>query len=125
MRCFRWLFVGAVAVVVTAALQLSAANKDQAKPVTAEFTPLFRGKDLEAWRVPKGDNNHWKLTKDGLIDYDARSEARGEKHLWTRKSYRDFVLRLDWRLKNETGRLQLVPLLDTDGQVKKDPKGRE
>ena len=38
----------------------------------AGFTPLFNGKDLSGWKVPAGDNGHWKVL-DGVIDYDARS----------------------------------------------------
>jgi hypothetical protein len=34
------------------------------------FTTLFNGKDLTNWKVPAGDNGHWKVV-DGVIDYDA------------------------------------------------------
>jgi hypothetical protein len=40
------------------------------------FTPLFNGKDFANWVVPEGDNGHWKVI-DGVIDYDACSEAPG------------------------------------------------
>ena len=46
----------------------------------AGFTSLFNGKDLTHWKVPAGDNGHWKVL-DGVIDYDARSEAPGDKNL--------------------------------------------
>ena len=39
------------------------------------FTPLFNGRDLTGWKVPAGDNGHWKVV-DGAIDYDARSESK-------------------------------------------------
>src|SRR4051794_6862864 len=112
MRCFRWLFVAAAAVVVSAALQLSAADKDKDKDKdkgrSEGFTPLFNGRDLNAWRLPKGDGDHWKI-REGLLDYDAQSKAKGEKHLWSKQAYRNFVLRVEWRLKNEPGRMQFVP----------------
>jgi hypothetical protein len=60
------------------------------------FTAIFNGKDLSGWRIPAGDNGHWRVV-DGVIDYDAESEAAGEKHLWTEKEYGDFTLRVDWR----------------------------
>ena len=41
------------------------------------FTPLFNGKDLSGWKVPAGDGGHWKVL-DGVIDYDAESQAAGE-----------------------------------------------
>ena len=58
------------------------------------FTSLFNGKDFTGWKVPAGDNGHWKIV-GGVIDYDARSEAKGEKHLWTEKSYKNFALLVD------------------------------
>ncbi|HLY75111.1 MAG TPA: DUF1080 domain-containing protein, partial [Planctomycetota bacterium] len=69
-----------------------------APPAEPGFVVLFNGKDLTNWKVPDGDNGHWKVV-DGVIDYDARSEAKGEKHLFTEKEYGDFVLKIDWRLK--------------------------
>ncbi len=63
---------------------------------------LFDGTSLDAWIVPEGDNGHWKIVEvDGLkvIDYDARSEAPGDKNLISRKEYGDFRVSLDWRIK--------------------------
>ena len=62
------------------------------------FTALFNGKDFSGWKVPEGDGGHWKVL-DGVIDYDAQSEASGDKNLWTERAYGDFVLHVDWRLK--------------------------
>ena len=61
------------------------------------FVPLFNGKDLGGWRIPAGDNGHWRVV-DGVIDYDAESEAAGDKALWTEREYGDFTLRVDWRI---------------------------
>ncbi|GIW89345.1 MAG: hypothetical protein KatS3mg108_3669 [Isosphaeraceae bacterium] len=63
---------------------------------------LFDGTTLDAWVVPDGDGGHWRIVEqDGerVIDYDARSEAPGDKNLVSRKEYGDFVLSLDWRIK--------------------------
>src|SRR5262245_58594513 len=46
------------------------------------FVPLFNGRDLAGWKVPEGDGGHWKVV-DGVIDYDAESQARGDRSLWT------------------------------------------
>ena len=63
------------------------------------FTSLFNGKDLTGWKVPAGDNGHWKVV-DGVIDYDAESEAPGnDKSLWSERDYGNFVLKVDWRIK--------------------------
>lgn len=95
----------------------------QAQPPEG-FVPLFNGKDLTGWKIPAGDNGHWKVL-DGVIDYDAKSEAKGDKSLWTEKSYKDFVLRVDWRLKDEKGYANKIPIILPDGSTKKDDKGNE
>ena len=95
------------------------------KEAPAGFASLFNGKDLSGWKVPAGDNGHWKV-KDGVIDYDARSEAPGDKNLWTEKSFGDFILRVDWRMKtDEPGYRWSVPELGPDGSPKKGPDGKE
>lgn len=88
------------------------------------FTSLFNGKDLSNWKVPTGDNGHWKVV-DGVIDYDARSEAKGDKSLWTDKSYRDFTLLVDWRLKLDPGVKKAVPIILPDGSNKKGADGKD
>src|SRR5215210_2143324 len=62
------------------------------------FVSLFNGRDLARWKIPEGDNGHWKVL-DGVIDYDAESEATGDKNLWTEREYADFVLHVEWRIK--------------------------
>src|SRR5581483_7002967 len=62
------------------------------------FVSLFNGQDFTNWKVPEDDNGHWKIV-DGVIDYDAQSEAKGDKNLWSAKEYGDFTLRCDWRIK--------------------------
>src|SRR5260370_40810922 len=62
------------------------------------FVSLFNGRDLSGWKVPVGDNGHWKVV-GGVIDSDARSEASGDKSLWSEKEFGDFVLRVEWRIK--------------------------
>ena len=64
----------------------------------AGFVSIFNGKDLTGWKIPDGDNGHWKVV-DGVIDYDAGSEAEKDKNLWTEKAYKNFVARVDWRIK--------------------------
>ena len=91
--------------LLTAALALTAfsGTTTAATPaLPAGWISLFNGRDLTGWKTPIGDNGHWKVL-NGVIDYDARSEAPGDKNLWSEKSYRDFTLRLDWRIKETTG----------------------
>src|SRR5688572_23057910 len=88
------------------------------------FTSLFNGKDFTGWKVPKGDNGHWKVL-DGVIDYDAQSEAPDDKNLWTEKEYGDFVFRVDWRIKETPYLNPRVPIIMPDGTHKLDASGQE
>ncbi len=90
----------------------------------AGFVSLFNGRDLSGWEVPAGDNGHWKVV-DGVIDYDAMSEATGDKSLWTQKEYGDFVLRVEWRIKETPYVNPNVPIIRNDGSHKKGPDGKE
>lgn len=62
------------------------------------FVPLFTGVDLRGWKVPTGDNGHWKVVNE-VIDYDAESEATADKNLWCEREFGDFELIVDWRIK--------------------------
>jgi 3-keto-disaccharide hydrolase len=90
----------------------------------AGFVSLFNGKDLSGWRVPQGDNGHWKVV-NGAIDYDAESESTAEdKSLWTEREFGDFVLRLDWRIKDTPYVNPNVHVVKPDGTSKRDAKGK-
>lgn len=87
-----------------------------------EWVRLFNGEDLTGWIIPEGDNGHWKVV-DGVIDYDAMSEAPGDKDLWTENEYEDFVLRVDWRIKETPFINRNVPIILPDGSHKLDENG--
>jgi len=107
---------------VISVLACSAAISAQSAPTG--FTSLFNGKDLTGWVVPAGDNGHWKVV-DGVIDYDAKSEASGDKSLWFDREFGDFELRVDWRLKEAPYLNPNVPIILADGTHKKGPDGKE
>ena len=62
---------------------------------------------------------------DGVIDYDAGSEAAGDKALWSEVEYRDFILQIDWRLKEAPFINKNVPYILPDGTHAKDIHGKE
>ncbi len=101
---------------------LSATSHASPDPVPEGFGSLFNGLDLSGWTIPEGDNCHWKVL-DGVIDYDAQSEAAGDKNLWTEEEFGDFELRIDWRIKETTGFYD-VPYVLPDGSTVKGPDGK-
>jgi type 1 glutamine amidotransferase len=113
-------FIALTAAVLLAASLARAADD----PGSDGFVPLFNGKDLAGWKVPDGDNGHWKVV-GGVIDYDAGSEAAGDKNLWTERAYGDFVLRLDWRLKEAPFVNKNIPYILPDGTHAKAFDGKE
>jgi len=89
------------------------------------FTSLFNGNDFTGWKVPAGDNGHWKVV-DGVIDYDAESEAPGnDKSLWSERAFGDFVLKVEWRIKSTPYINPGVPIILPTGLHKKDADGKE
>ena len=121
----KHLTIGLAALFLVASLMLigatAAPKKEKGAKAAKGFKTLFNGKDFTNWKVPEGDNGHWKVV-DGVIDYDAQSEAAKDKHLWTAESYGDFTLKLDWRLKQTTG-LYPMPTILPDGTYKTDDAG--
>ncbi|MBE0653429.1 MAG: DUF1080 domain-containing protein [Bacteroidales bacterium] len=101
-----------------------AQSDKKAKDIPKGFTSLFNGKDFTNWVVPEGDNGHWKVL-DGVIDYDAESEAVRDKSLWTGKSFRNFELYVDWRIKETPWKNPGVPLILPSGLHKLDENGKE
>lgn len=110
----------AVPLALLAAAAVVWASPD---PVPKGFRSLFNGKDLTGWKIPEGDNGHWKVL-DGVIDYDAQSEAKGDKNLWTEEEFGDFELKIDWRIKETTGFYD-VPYVLPDGSYAKDADGKK
>ena len=106
---------------IAAALMLLVAPMPRAddRPIT-----LFDGKNLDRWTIPDGDNGHWKIV-DGVIDYDARSEGKVTKDLVTKDEFGDFVLTLDWRIKETPYTNPNVPYVLPDGLHAKDTSGKE
>jgi hypothetical protein len=90
----------------------------------AGFTALFNGRDFSGWKVPEGDGGHWKIL-DGVIDYDAESQAKGDKSLWSVREFGDFTLRVDWRIKETPYINPRVPYILPDGTHARDITGRE
>ena len=56
------------------------------------FTPLIIGHDLAGWQDPAKSAEHWKIDNGELIN-----DGQGAD-LVTAKSYRNFELRLEWKI---------------------------
>lgn len=112
--------LSAICLLLLSSLSLSAQTD---KNIPQGFTSLFNGTDFTNWKVPEGDNGHWNIV-DGVIDYDAESEAQ-DKNLWSEKEYKDFILYVDWRIKEVPWKNPNVPLILPSGLHKLDENGKE
>ncbi len=90
----------------------------------AGFTALFNGRDFSGWKVPAGDGGHWKIVGDA-IDYDAQSEASGNKNLSSEREFGDFTLHVDWRIKETPYVNPGVRYVLPDGTHARDIHGKE
>src|SRR5579864_412736 len=77
---------------------MSCAAEPEPRQAEEGFVPLFDGKTLAGW---EGDMQLWKV-EDGLVVGDSAGIKQNE-FLATKKSYRDFELRLDFRLRRGEG----------------------
>ena len=61
------------------------------------FTPLFDGRNLDAWIT--GPDNAW-VVEDGVIALQREFDGREHNldYLWTREKYADFVLELEFKV---------------------------
>ena len=108
---------------LAALLTLSVARAADNEPPPG-FVSLFNGRDFTGWTVPAGDNGHWKIV-DGVIDYDARSEAVGDKNLWSAREFGDYILQVDWRIKETPYINPAVRYVLPDGTYARDTQGKE
>jgi hypothetical protein len=118
MKASAWLLAAGLAITVGPAVPNIQAQGDP----PPGFVSIFNGKDLTGWKIPVGDNGHWKVV-DGVIDYDAGSEALKDKNLWTEKSYKNFVARVDWRIKATPYISKNMRIVMPDGRDKLDESG--
>jgi len=88
------------------------------------FEPLFTGLDLRGWKVPEGDNGHWKVVNQ-VIDYDAQSESPSrDKSLYSEREFGDFQLIVDWRIKETPYMNPRVYNVLPDGTEELGPDGK-
>ncbi len=111
------------AVIMIMSISLLAQDSDKEIKIPDGFVSLFNGKNMVNWKLPAGDNGHWKVI-NGVIDYDAESEATEDKSLWSEKTYKDFVLYVDWRIKATPWTNAGVPLILPSGEHKLDENGK-
>ena len=85
-------------IVVLAVLGASCSGT--AAPGGDGFVPLWNGKDLSGWQT--GPDNAW-VVEDGVLTLRNRSDGKEHNadYLWTRESYGDFILELEFKVPEQ------------------------
>lgn len=81
------------------------------------FVPLFNSRDLAGWKAEREHEGHWTVD-DGVIRFDGQGT-----HLWTSRSYKDFVLVCDWRFVRPATPMDR-PTFTPAGEEAKGPDGK-
>ncbi|MBI5090843.1 MAG: DUF1080 domain-containing protein [Candidatus Hydrogenedentes bacterium] len=112
-------------LLITGILGICVCGLASAEPPSGEgWQSLFDGKSLAGWAM-KSENKDagiWKVA-DATIDCNPRADLKGDNSLWSDKSFKDFELSLDWRIKETHGEYP-VPTVLPDGTDKKGPDGK-
>jgi hypothetical protein len=83
------------------------------------WVSLFNGKDLTGWETKAdGADEVWSVM-DAVIDCQPKIQPRGDKALWSKGSYKDFELHVEWKIK-ETKGIYNVPVVLPDGSYQLD-----
>ena len=81
------------------------------------FVSLYNGLDFRGWKDTPGNEGHWQAD-NWVIKYDGKSEAEGEdKHLWTKKACRNFILIVDWMFPKKRDVRPLPVILPNGSQA--------
>jgi hypothetical protein len=88
------------------------------------FTSLYAGESLQLWDVKPWHEGHWRARGD-VIDYDGKATGKpfNANSLWTKESYRDLALYVEWKLPREA-RLAPHPIVLFNGDFLLDDAGK-
>jgi hypothetical protein len=89
----------------------------QAPAADDGFVPLYNGTDLREWDAKPEHQGHWN-PRDWTLTFDGQGAD-----LWTKKSYKDFILTADWRWTAPPTPAQR-PVILPDGAEQKDAQGK-
>ena len=88
------------------------------QPPDDSWVSLFNGKDFTGWKLPEKEHN-WQVI-DGVMDYEAKGG-----NLVSEKTFKNYKLRIDWKLKRTEGPHYTAKLVDGQGQPILDEDGKQ
>ena len=122
MRTTRPALRCSAALLLTLALAAPAAA--QPAPLPAGFVSLFNGKDLTGWKVPEGDNGHWKVSTASSTT-TRRARRRATRTSGASGSTATSCCGSSGASRDTPYVNPNVPIIRVDGTHKKDADGKE
>lgn len=93
-------------------------------PSESNWVSLFDGENLDEWTFRSDAAREVWQVKDGVIDCTPRQQPQGvDKHLWTKREFGDFQLRVEWRIKDTKGGKHEMHPIQPDGTYETDEEG--
>lgn len=109
-------------LIVLSGLFISHSLSAADSPSDGKWLTLFNGKNIKQWTVRSDVAKDIWTVKDGVIDCNPIALPRVDKNLWSKRSFGDFTLRLEWRISGFKG-MSEIPTILLDGTYKKDGNG--
>jgi hypothetical protein len=100
LNCCRAILLGSVIAISS---QSCLAADEPAEKAEGKFVPLFNGKDLTGWH---GDPELWKVVDGVIVGSTDDKQIKKNTFLITDKSYKNFVLKAKFRLRNHNSGIQ-------------------
>src|SRR5215831_12617351 len=112
-RCMKatTMFFAIALGCFTAASPLICRAADEPAKAEGKFVPLFNGKDLAGWH---GDPELWKVVDGVIVGSTDDKEIKKNTFLISDKSYKNFVLKAKFRLRNHNSGIQFRSIELTD-----------
>jgi len=106
----RWFVSFAIAAVCL--VSLPAASAQAAAPAAAlKFVPLLNGKNLDGWQ---GDADLWHVVGGEIVGSTEKKKIATNSFLATEKHYKNFVLKLKFKLTNHNSGVQFRSRVQKD-----------
>lgn len=102
----------ALASICCGVLLLSCASFGQAQE--NGFVPLFDGKTLTGW---KGDPELWSVVDGNIVGSTEKKQLKGNSFLATDKTYKNFVVKVKFKLHNHNSGVQVRSKLHDNFKV--------
>ena len=97
-----------------------------APPEGEKWISLFNGENLDGWRyqddLPAEGRDVWSVV-NGVIDCNPKLAPRGDKSLYTEREFEDYMLYVEWRIKDTKGTYD-APVVKPDGTYELDETGQ-